>query len=434
MKRQVSILSVLRIFLVFSLEIVIANFMISCASMTQYGKLEKSSRQNYAIGNYDDAVLGCAASLKLNRDYEKSQILIQDAFKAAVNKHKSQIAALKSSIDKFRWDNVVEEYEGLIKINSAVGELPTIQNKKTKEILKFEIVNFSAELSEAKANAAEAHYQEGLLLSRTNDLDIQKRAAKEFKASIAYISEYKDAAVLYEKARKAGLKRIAIIPFEDRSGKQGKYGDLSGLIVDDIVSMVLDDPEATEFMEIVTRDQLERVIQEQKFSASVFVDEQSVAEVGKILGVHEILNGQISQITYTPERTVNKTLQAKNRVVTGQEKYVDKNGKTKTRDVYGDVYANLTIYTKTSDARITGSYKIIDVTTAKLKKSESVSGEEEFQYEWARFSGDERALDYTQSKLASKQEEFAPVEDVLVTEATKNLSRALGRSLIDYAK
>lgn len=409
-------------------------FLFSCASMTQYGKLEKAARQNYAVGSYDDAVIRAVASLKLNRDYEKSQILVQDAFKAAVKKHTAQISTLKSSTEKFRWDNVVKEYEDLIKINNAVGELPTIQNKKTKEELKFEIIDYSSELSDAKNNAAESHYQEGLLLSKTIDLDTQKKAAKEFKTSYTYVPDYKDAMMLYEKSKKAGLKRIAIIPFEDKSGKEGKYGNLSGLIVDDIVSMVLNDAAATEFLEIVTRDQIEQVIHEQKFSSTVFVDESSVAEVGKILGVHEILTGQINQVIYTPERTVNKTYQAKQRVVTGKEKYTGKDGKTHTRDVYGDVYANVTTYTKTSSAKITGSYKIIDVATAKLKKTESVSGEESYQFEWAKFSGDERALDYNERKLASKQEEFAPVEDVLVTDAAKSLSRSLGYKLIDYAK
>jgi len=402
--------------------------------MTQYGKLEKVARQNYAIGIYDNAVIGAVASLKLNPEYEKSQILVQDAFKAGVKKHTTQISTLKSSVEKFKWDNVVKEYENLIKINDAVSELPTIKNKKTLEVLKFEIVDYSAELSEAKNNAAESHYQEGLLLSKSNDLDTQKKAAKEFKTSCSFVPEYKDAVVLYEKAKKAGLKRIAIIPFEDKSGKQGKYGDLSGLIVDDIVSKVLGDPAATEFLEIITRDQIERVIQEQKFSSTVFVDESSVAEVGKILGVHEILTGQITQIIYTPERKVDKTYQAKQKVVTGKEKYTGKDGKTHTRDVYSDVYANVTTYTKTAGAKITGSYKIIDVATAKLKKSESISGEETFQFEWAKFSGDERALDYSERKLAGKQEEFAPVEESLVTDATKKLSLSLGSTLINYAK
>ncbi len=409
-------------------------FIFSCASMTQYGKLEKTARQCYAIGSYDKAVFESVSSLKLNRDYEKSQILVQDAFKAAVKKHTAQISTLKGSTEKFKWDNIVQEYENLIKINNAVGELPTIRNKKTNEELKFEIIDYSVELADAKNNAAESHYQEGLLLAKTKDLDTQKKAAKEFKISCSYVPEYKDAIMLYEKSKKAGLKRIAIIPFEDKSGKEGKYGNLSGLIVDDIVSKVLNDAAATEFLEIITRDQIERVIHEQKFGSSVFVDESSVAEVGKILGVHEILTGQINQVIYTPERTINKTHQAKQRVVTGKEKYTDKNGKTRTRDVYGDVYANVTTYTKTSGAKITGSYKIIDVASAKLKKTESISGEESFQFEWAKFSGDERALDYNERKLASKQEEFAPVEDILVTDAAKRLSRSLGNTLIDYAK
>ena len=132
-----------RNFVILSVVFLSMIFLFSCASMTQYGKLEKVARQNYAIGIYDNAVIGAVASLKLNPEYEKSQILVQDAFKAGVKKHTTQISTLKSSVEKFKWDNVVKEYENLIKINDAVSELPTIKNKKTLEVLKFEIVDLS---------------------------------------------------------------------------------------------------------------------------------------------------------------------------------------------------------------------------------------------------------------------------------------------------
>jgi len=409
-------------------------FIFGCAALTQYGKLDKSAHQYYAQGNYDLAVFNSAKALRLNPNYEKSQILIKDAFKAGVNSHKNKITELKASTAKFKWDEIVSEYEALIKLNQTIKELPTLTTKKTKEVIKFETADYTNELAESKNNAAEAHYQEGLTLSKREGIDIQKKAAKEFKAAMSFIPDYKDASSLYDKSRKAGIKRLAIIPFEDKSGKMGKYGDLSGMIVDDIVSNVMADQSAMEFLEIISRDQLEMVMQEQELGLTGIIDEKTAAEVGKVLGLHEILTGKITQIIYTPERTVSKNVRQKGRAVVGEEKYVDKKGKTRTRDVWGDVYANVTIYTRTTGAKIAGSYKVIDIKTAKLKENESFTGDSNFKYEWAKFSGDERALDRETKNLASNTENPAPVEDEMINKAAKDLSRSLSSKLKEYAR
>jgi len=328
----------------------------------------------------------------------------------------------------------VTEYEALIKLNKTIKELPTLRVKKTNEEIKFKTTDYSHNLSEAKTKAAEVHYQEGVQLSEKEGIDIQKQAAKEFKAAMVFISEYKDASTLYERARTAGIKRMAIIPFEDKSGKGRKYGDLPGMIVDDIVSDVMNDPSAMEFLEIISRDQLELVMQEQALGQTGILDEKSAVELARILGVHEILTGKITQIIYTPSNTVSKNVRQERKVVVGEEKYKDKKGKTRTRNVYGNVNATATIYTRTTSAKIAGSYKMIDVKTAKLKKSESFTGNSNFKHEWATFRGDERALDRDVSRLASESEKPEPVEEEMVNGAAKNLARSLSRTLREYAR
>ena len=410
------------------------SLMLSCAAFTQYGKLESSARKYYQRGNYDLAVFDCAKALRQNPNYEKAQTLIQDAFRAAVNKHDGKIADVKVSTEKFKWDELVSEYEALIKLNKTIKELPTLKVKKTNEVIKFETTDYSQNLSEAKTSAAEVHYQEGLDLSEKEGVDIQKQAAKEFKAAMVFIPGYKDAGTLYERARTAGIKRLAIIPFEDKSGKGRKYGDLPGMIVDDIVSDVMNDPSAMEFLEIISRDQLELVMQEQALGQTGILDEKSAVELARILGVHEILTGKITQIIYTPSNTISKNVRQEAKVVVGEEKYITKKGKTRTRDVYGKVNATATIYTRTTSAKIAGSYKMIDVKTAKLKKSESFTGTSNFEHKWATFRGDERALDRDTSRLASKSEKPAPVEDEMVNKAARNLAISLSTTLKKYAR
>jgi len=394
---------------------------IGCASLTQYGKLEKSARQNYLSQNYDAAVFDGAASLKLNPDYDKAQALIRDAFKAAVNAHTSRINQLMPSAAKFKWDDVVAELEALIKLNEAIKILPTLTDKRTKQRIKFKITDYSEMLQKAKPKAAEVHYQEGLRLSTLDGVDLQKQAAKEFKNAEYYQPGYKDATSRYQTTRQAGVKRMAIIPFADKSGKQDRYGAVSETVVDEVVSEVVNDASAIEFLEIISRDQLEQVMQEQKLGLTGFINEQTAAELGKVLGVHEIVTGKITQSIFTPERTTEERFREEGKV------YVSK---TQTRDVL----AIVTVYTRTSSASITGSYQIIDVKTARLKKSDSFIGKEDFATKWATYSGDQEALSRGSRDLISRSEEFAPVEEEMVRRAGHNLATSLAQSFKQYAR
>lgn len=392
-----------------------------CASLTQYGKLEKNARRNYLGQNYDAAVFNCAASLKLNPNYDKAQALIKDAFNAAVRAHTNKINQLIPSSAKFKWNEIVTELEALIKLNETIKGLPTLTDKKTKRIIRFKTTDYSDMLQKSKVKAAEVHYQEGLRLSTLDGVDLQKQAAKEFKAANHYQPGYKDATGRYQTTRQAGVKRMAIIPFEDKSGKNGRYGAISEAVVDKVVSAVTNDPNATEFLEIISRDRLEQVMQEQALGLTGVIDQQTAVELGMVLGVHEIVTGKITQVIYTPERTVDESFQEE------RELFAGKNQKRR-------VSAVVTVYTRTSSASITGSYQVIDIKTARLKKSDSFVEKEDFSTKWAQYSGDKEALGRSNRNLVARSEELAPVEEEMVSRAANNLAMSLAQSFKQYAR
>lgn len=408
-------------------------FIAGCAAFTKYGKLEKNARTSYTQGNYEQAFYQCVNSLKLKPTYEKAQILVQDAYRSAVAARESNIERLVNSAAKFKWDDVVTEYEKLNDIVTTVKTLPTLTVKKTQEVITFETKDYHPELKEAKTNAAEAHYQEGCRLSKIKTLDVQKQAAKEFKAAQQYVFQYKDAASQYEICRKAGIKRMAIIPFDNKSGKS-KYGAVEEMVTDNIISNVMSDPSAMEFLEIISRDQLMQVMHEQQLGLTGTLDEQTAVEVGKILGVHEMLTGKITQISYTPSRTSSRTYEDEKDVPTHKEKYVDNKGKTRERWVWQTVKATVTEYNKTASAAIHGSYKILEVATARIKKSESFEGKGGFYWDWGVARGDKRALSESSKRLISQSEQFAPSDDELVQAASQDLSTKLANTLKAYAR
>lgn len=454
---------------------VLALMLISgCASMTEYGKLENSAREYYTRGNLDNSVYEVVKSLRINQEYYKSQELIKEVFPKAIDSHLGKIDEAKQGNDKFKWDTVASEYVELISLNKALKSLPTLTNKKTKEIIRFEFGEYSKELSEAKANAAEAHYiegkrisssdhrragaefrtaekymrgykdglalgaegyyQSGLRLIQKDDVESQKQAAKEFKTASEFVSGYKDCNDLYERARKSGIKRIAIIPFQNKSGRD-HYGAIADEVVDGIVSDVMNDSSATEFLEIISRDQLTHVMAEQKLGITGFIDDKSAIEMGKILGVHEILTGTITRINVTPERTVNKNYPNETNecrwVVIGRDNKGNPVGETRC-DIYHK--ALVTKFTRTAGASMSGSYKIIDVKTAKLKDTKQFNEDYKFDYEWARYAGDEKGLNDESKKLCAKDEQMAPVEEEMVSEIVKKLTLSLTRTFKEYAR
>jgi tetratricopeptide (TPR) repeat protein len=453
---------------------IFAVIVTGCATFSDYGRLEKSARENYQRGNYDQAMFSVVRSLQIKPDYKDSQALVQDTFPRAIEKHLVSIEEAKNGNAKFRWDRVVSEYDALIKVNQAARSLPVLIDEESKVAITFNVQDYTLGLSEAKTNAAEEHYQEGrrlfgkagimirdqaskefssangfvpqykdastlaaegyyqegLLLSKNDTVDIQKQAAKAFTAAQQFVPGYKDAAVLYDRARKAGVKRIAIIPFEDKSGKGSRYGAVADAIVDGIVSEVMNDSSATEFLEIISRDQLDRVMQEQRLGTTGLIDQNTAVQLGKLLGVHEIVTGKITQIAVSPEQTTTRNAREKVTVICNRT--YERDGKTKCLD--DDVFANATIYDRKAGVTIAGTYSVIDVKTAALKQSKTLDGKYAFSTRWATFSGDERALSADTKRLASVSEEHAPVVEEMVNSAMKDLTYQLSKTFKDYAR
>lgn len=405
----------------------VAQILAGCATFTEYGEIEKTARQYYRRADYDRAVFTCAEALRLNPEYGKAQKLIKDAFRAAVKWHQAKIKELKASSAKFRWDDIVAEYEALTKLNRTVETLPTLKVKTTGEVIRFEIRDYSQNLMEAKTNAAEIHYQEGLVLLQKEGIDFQKQAAKEFKAALCFVPGYKDASERYEKCRREAIKRMAIIiiPFEDKSGKEGKYGAISEMITDEIIASVVEDSAAAEFSELVSREELEGVLREHELQISGLVDEQTAVEVGKLLGVHEILLGRITQIAYTAPITTIKRFERKTEIVAAE---------SKEATVYETVSAKVKVYTRTSKASILGSYKIMEIKTGNLKKSAFFEGIADYQYQWATYDGDDRALKSEDNELVKKGRQLPPSEEELIRQAARNLSISITRDLKVYLR
>jgi len=403
-----------------------------CAALTAHGSAMLEGRSAFNNGNYDHAVVKAAESLMIKPEYEPAKTLIEKAFRSSNEQHRTKLDQLDVSEAKFKWDDVVTVYKALIMTHSAVSKLPSI-TMASGEVINLETEDFTKNLAEATKKAAEGHYNEGIKLGKSDDIALKKQSAKEFKLAGDFIPGYRDSAELYEEMRKDAILRMAVF-FEDRSQTYGGYGPVSLTVMDDVVSSILNDQSATEFLELMTRDQLNRVIQEQALSQTGMINELSAIEAGKILGINQILTGRITQIIYTIPQLTDNTRKVTRKVVTGEEEYTDKDGNKKTRKVRSEVSASFTTFSKRTSATIHGSYNIIDVETSKILRSNTFKESSSSRVEWGTFTGDARALSWLDKRLAAKGEQPVPNAQIMVSQAATKLANSLANSIKEYAR
>lgn len=83
------------------------------------------------------------------------------------------------------------------------------------------------------------------------------------------------------------LKKVAIISFDNSSGKESEYGDLGGPLRDMLTSDLKDVKNLT----MVDRQALEKLLTEQNLNNSKSFDQATATKLGKLLGAEIIITG-----------------------------------------------------------------------------------------------------------------------------------------------
>ena len=81
--------------------------------------------------------------------------------------------------------------------------------------------------------------------------------------------------------------RVAIITFDNTSGKISEYGDLGGPLRD----MLLTDLKSVENLNLIDRQALEKIFFEQNLNNSKNFDQSKATQIGKLLGAELIITG-----------------------------------------------------------------------------------------------------------------------------------------------
>ena len=435
--------------------IFIIFFFVSCSEVSM---LTKQSKRYYENKQYYLSLQAACNALSLDVTYKKAILNILKVFPEYVENNLNEIKKLNEESSIFVDENTVVIKKKIIELYTDIEKF---QNKIQKFKINIDIHDYTEEIKLAKSvyetslkEAADFCYKKGDYFVKLGGIDNNKTAAKWYKKTNNYISNYKDANNKYNKAKSAGLKRIAILPFENVT-KNLNYDFISESIAEGITKDLINDKEASEFVEIITRQYLNTIISEQKLQYNGLFDEKKSVQIGKIAGINELLVGKITNVIVDPGQITSNSYKIINdHYLEGYKKVKNSKGEwVKGDPIYSTHEGYVTKYLYKASAKIQCSYSFIDIETGKVKTSQEEVGQFDIENIWGKFAGSEKvfesssgnvvldlianiaskpnAVDY---QLCHRPEPYKPTMNELLDKALQSLKQKINEKILLYAK
>jgi len=208
------------------------------------------------------------------------------------------------------------------------------------------------------------------------------------------------------------------MPFSNLSGKT-QFGEVGQVLTDRIVSAALQ--KQPEFLEFVTREYVQQLLQEQAMGQSAVIDENTAAKVGKLTGIHAFVFGKVLTITvsYPPETAMSG--ESSKKVIVSFKPY-----ETAT------IYATWTKHTLQGYVEMSGSFQIVDVEKGTIVKSENITKRAEDRAQWVTFTGDQDAIEQSvKNHNTTGQRSLEPAE-ALASKVIESISNDLATRLVKF--
>jgi len=253
----------------------------------------------------------------------------------------------------------------------------------------------AAEQVFAKIARLEPNYKDASSLQSIAYLEPLYRAGKSDLAAGAYRkaygsldqvvkrdAAYKDAGALRQECLTKGQFTVAVLPFTTASKRQDIAARLQGQAITALTES--HDP----FLKVVDRENLERIMQEQRLSLSGIVDEQTAARAGNLIGAQALLIGDVTDYREEPGQLRQSTK-------SGFEAYRVEQVNRETGEKYFVTRYKPVSYTEhyqENKARMAVNYRLISLETGEVLMSKSFDREAEDHMYYATYTGNRDAL------------------------------------------
>lgn len=403
----------------------------SCASSGPHVDAFNRAQKAYNDGKDDKAIAEALEALKIKPDYKPAIEFLNKTFDDVIAAKNDTIAMFKKRDDPNpkRWDKIVfmEEQKA-----DYAKQLKLIARRNDK--LKLSVEVDPNDIKVARDSAAASHYAAGLEKMNERGKAAQQAAAVHFRKAFTYHDNFEDSKQLYADCKKRGTVRVAVDPFNN---------DYSGRMDAALIAELQKNREASEFLQFLTRADLDRILEEQTLASSGdFKEGEGDEMMGNLRTAEFLIAGSIEKhVCSDDERAVERDREEKenaNRVKVGshQECETLKSGKRRCYDVndYDNVYATIITDSLTKKASTSGFIQILDFKTGEVKKKTDVRVGVMSSGIVASCSGDPRAFlpicKHTEITLRSCSEmndqmtvDFARKSVAEITKVTKELTK-----------
>ncbi len=336
-------------------------------------------------GDYYDAVLESIHRLRGSPDNKKAKQVLEQGYPLAIEYIETSIQNGITAEDPKKWRNAVKGYEQINYINdqikTSLGAMKVIQ----KPVTRFN------ELAAAKKKAADESYEEGITELMKNTRENSKQAYYDFKDANSFEPGYRESIEMMTQAEFNATLRVA---YEEINASRINYGSLQP-VVNSLQRLFLS------FKPVAQKD----TVPPQQYLRIIY-------------------NGY--QGSGSPAMT-SSSENLSRQIKTGEKKGAD----GKVQDIMETVTAKITYYRRYKNTSSNAAFTITDVATNAVLQDEHVVGNANWQYDWATYSGDARALNSNQVNLTKRKEAF-PNEQELFNQSMRNLENNLGSQLKSF--
>lgn len=355
-----------------------------------------SGKKAYERGNYFDAVMQAVSRLRQNPDHSKSKEVLRKSYPLALSWFETDVQNQITSNAPNKWRNALDGYDKINQMYESIRQSPG-----ALKVIK-EPKNFYTEIGPIKEKAAEEIYESGITSLMKGTREDAKRAYFNFIEVNRYSPGYKDVIEYMNKAKFEATVHIAV----EQLAIPARYNLTGGFFQDKIEEYLNQNYPDRGFVKFYT-------------------SKNSGNEIPKV--------DQILRLQFDDFSIGNTTVNEKEEIV---KKDSVKVGETrvngKSIPVYNTVNAKLITTRKAVISKALMSLVIADAKTKGVITHQKFQGDFTWETSWARYNGDERALNEAQISLCKRKEIQPPGAQELFFEVTKPIYSKLTTAIHSF--
>lgn len=282
--------------------------------------------------------------------------------------------------DHYKQDFEQVKGEYLVELYNKGQDLLSKQDYKGAEATFAQIAKLEPNYKDA-SSLQNIAYLEPLYRSGKDALDGKRyrKAYDDLGKVVAKDAGYKDAGALRQQALTLGQYTIAVLPF---TSSVKSRTDLAPKVQAYATTALTDasDP----FLKVVDRENIDRILEEQRLGLSGVVDEQTAVRVGNLMGAQAVLMGNVIDYQETPGTLRRST---KDGFESYRVKQPDPNNPGQVMIVTQYRPVKYTEYYQENKVSVSVSYKLVSLETGEVLVSKVVDRESADHAYYASYDG-----------------------------------------------